>query len=271
MEGITCRSCGRIIQSDASWCAYCGNNVIEEPVLEAFSNPVDDQDKDDMPFQTTIHKRWLISSLSNRERTDKTIERRWLFMPLVGTTITTIGVMIALLGLMGQRNAIEFGTVVYLFGVVVTGGVLAQLNFQLLERQDGHASRERLLRFRMLNYLRERAAAMGSTSSVQPQCEIIEKLNQESRATEMDVPTGKWTVLSYIPFLQLYRTFQNDSTSSVNMIAGGPCSCSRSRPPGAVDQIQSIAPIVESKAPKTDSGVFAGEHIVPSLHDLLVS
>ncbi|MGD0817596.1 MAG: hypothetical protein ABR986_04275 [Methanomassiliicoccales archaeon] len=146
--------------------------------------------------------------MSHREFTDRTIEKYWLFMPLVGTLITMIGIVVTLYGFAIKGNVIEFGLVVYLFGVVVTGGILAQLNFRMLERQDGHTSRERLLRFRVLSYLKEKAVARDSVSAVQPQLTVIENLNAESRATERDVPTFKWTVYSYIPLLQLYVLYR---------------------------------------------------------------
>ena len=99
-----------------------------------------------------------------------------------------IGVIITLYGLLDKENVIEFGLIVYLFGVVVTGGILAQLNFRMLERQVGHANRERILRFRILSYLKEQAAAEDSVTSVQPQLTVIENLNTESKTAERDVP-----------------------------------------------------------------------------------
>ena len=80
-------------------------------------------------------------------------------MPLVGTSIVVIGILIMLFGFLGNGMALETGLVVYLFGVVVTGGILAQLNFRMLERQDGHAQRERVLRDGVLAYMRENAIA----------------------------------------------------------------------------------------------------------------
>jgi hypothetical protein len=143
-------------------------------------------------------------SIGLREKTDKMIEQRWLFMPLVGTSIVVIGILIMLFGLLGKEMALEIGLVVYLFGVVVTGGILAQLNFRMLERQDGHAQRERVLRDGVLVYMREKAIAQNSIQAIQPQMSVIENLNAESRATERDMPTLKWTLFSYVPILQLY-------------------------------------------------------------------
>ena len=64
-------------------------------------------------------------------------------------------ILIMLFGLLGKGMALEIGLVVYLFGVVVTGGILAQLNFRMLERQDGYAQRERVLRDGVLAYMSE--------------------------------------------------------------------------------------------------------------------
>ena len=139
-----------------------------------------------------------------REGTDKMIEQRWLFMPLVGTSMVVIGLLIMLFGLLGKGMALEIGLVVYLFGVVVTGGILAQLNFRMLERQDGHARRERVLRDGVLAYMREKATEKNSIQAIQPQLSVIEIINAESRATERDIPTLKWTLFSYVPILQLY-------------------------------------------------------------------
>lgn len=207
-EGIACPSCGRIIQSDAAWCSYCGSAV--NAPTGSVDSPLQNMAEERVAAtpHTSNHKGWLVSSLSHRELTDKVIERQWLFMPLVGTSITMIGVIITLYGLLNKENVIEFGLIVYLFGVVVTGGILAQLNFRMLERQVGHANRERILRFRILSYLKEQAAAEDSVTSVQPQLTVIENLNTESKTAERDVPTFKWTVFSYVPFLQLYVLYR---------------------------------------------------------------
>ena len=43
-----------------------------------------------------------------------------------------------------------------------------------------------------------------AVQAIQPQLSVIENLNAESRATEKDMPTLKWTIFSYVPILQLY-------------------------------------------------------------------
>ena len=40
--------------------------------------------------QVTNPKQWLTVFIGLREKTDKVIEQRWLFMPLVGTSIVVI-------------------------------------------------------------------------------------------------------------------------------------------------------------------------------------
>ena len=202
--GRACPFCGRMIQSDAIWCAYCGRVVsgpgqtttlppgTPEPVLGVRSPNV------------TNPKEWLAASIAQREHTDKMIEPRWLFMPLVGTSIVMMGILIMIFGLFGEFRVIEIGAIVYLFGVVVTGGILAPLNFRMLERQDGHARRERVLRDGVLAYMRKQAIAKDTIQVIHPQLSVIENLNAESRATERDMPTLKWTCFSYIPIMQLY-------------------------------------------------------------------
>ena len=201
---IVCRFCGGAVQSDAGWCAYCGHRRIG-PDLEADARPkTAERPVAVRSPQVSNPKQWLAVSLGLRESTDKMIEQRWLFMPLVGTSIVVVGLLIMLYGVLGKEMALEIGLVVYLFGVVVTGGILAQLNFRMLERQDGHAQRERVLRDGVLAYMRERATATNEIQVIQPQLGVIENLNAESRATEQDMPMLKWTVFSYVPILQLY-------------------------------------------------------------------
>ncbi len=203
-EGRTCPFCGRVIQSDAIWCAYCGR-VVSGPIQPNLER----SGSGEVAFgvrspRVTNPKEWLAASMGQRENTDKMIERHWLFMPLVGTCIVIIGLLFMLYGLFGNVRLIEIGLIVYLFGVVVTGGILAQMNFRMLERQDGHARRERVLRNGVLAYLREQAIAKGAVQAIHPQLSVIENLNAESRATEKDMPTLKWTFFSYVPILQLY-------------------------------------------------------------------
>ena len=202
--GRACPFCGRMIQSDAVWCAYCGR-VVSGP-----GHPIPSQPGAPEPVfgarspHVSNPKEWLAVSIGQREHTDKMIEQHWLFMPLVGTSIVMMGILIMVFGLFGELRVIEIGLVVYLFGVVVTGGILAQLNFRLLEREDGHARRERVLRDGVLAYMREQAIAKNTIQVIHPQLSVIENLNAESRATERDMPTLKWTCFSYIPILQLY-------------------------------------------------------------------
>jgi hypothetical protein len=202
--GRACKFCGKVVQFDAIWCAYCGQGI---------ACPVDSASQQKIAYDLAsgVHsprvsnpKQWLATSIGLRESTDKIIEKRWLFMPLVGTSLVMAGLMIMLFGLLGKGMALEIGLVVYLFGVVVTGGILAQLNFRMLERQDGHARRERVLRDGVLAYMREQAHAKNTMQAIQPQLSVIENLNAESRATERDMPTLKWTLFSYVPILQLY-------------------------------------------------------------------
>ncbi|HEY3421283.1 MAG TPA: hypothetical protein VGK23_12100 [Methanomassiliicoccales archaeon] len=204
--GRACRFCGKGVQLDAIWCAYCGRSV-SGPTETAASQPrtVEIASNVRSP-QVSNPKRWLATSLELRRSTDKMIEHRWLFMPLVGTSIVMAGLLVMFFGLMGKSMALEIGVVVYLFGVVVTGGILAQLNFRMLERQDGHARRERVLRDGVLAYMKDQAVLKNSVQAIQPQLSVIENLNAESRATERDMPTLKWTLFSYVPFLQLYVT-----------------------------------------------------------------
>jgi hypothetical protein len=202
-EGRACRFCGKLVQFDAKWCAYCGQGT-SQPVDTASQQRIADVASGIHSPHVTNPKQWLTTSTGLRESTDKMIEQRWLFMPLVGTSIVTAGLLIMLFGLLGKGMALEIGLVVYLFGVVVTGGILAQLNFRMLERQDGHARRERVLRDGVLAYMREQAIAKNSIAVIQPQLSVIENLNAESRATERDMPTLKWTLFSYVPILQLY-------------------------------------------------------------------
>jgi len=202
--GRACSSCRKVLPSDAIWCGYCGqrisgpvdNIVPDKKIAEVASGPHSPQVNDP--------KQWLATSIGLRESTDRAIEQRWLFMPLVGTSIVVIGLLLMLFGLLGKEMALEIGLVVYLFGVVVTGGILAQLNFRMLERQDGHARRERVLRDGVLAYMRAQGIAKDSIQAIQPQLSVIENLNAESRATERDMPTLKWTLFSYAPILQLY-------------------------------------------------------------------
>ena len=203
-EGRACSSCGRMVQSDANWCAYCGQGIsVSGSALSSQPKTVESASAVRSP-QVPNPKQWLAVSIGLREKTDKMIEQRWLFMPLVGTSIVVIGILIMLFGLFSKEMALEIGLVVYLFGVVVIGGILAQLNFRMLERQDGHAQRERVLRDGVLAYMKEKAIAQNSIQAIQPQISVIENLNAESRATERDMPTLKWTLYSYVPILQLY-------------------------------------------------------------------
>ncbi len=203
-KAIVCQFCGGAVQSDAGWCGYCGRRRNgPDPSIDARPKTAERPAAVRSP-QVSNPKQWLAVSLGLRENTDKMIERRWLFMPLVGTSIVVVGLLIMLFGVLGEGMALEIGLVVYLFGVVVTGGILAQLNFRMLERQDGHAQRERVLRDGVLAYMRERAIAKNAIQVIQPQLGVIENLNAESRATERDMPTLKWTLFSYVPILQLY-------------------------------------------------------------------
>lgn len=207
-EGRSCPFCGKMIQTDAIWCAYCGR-VVSGPGQSLPPQP----GAQEIVYgarspHVTNPKEWLAASIGQRQNTDKMIEQHWLFMPLLGTSIVMIGLLIMLFGLFGKERVIEIGAIIFLFGVVVTGGILAQLNFRMLERQDGHARRERVLRDGVLAYLREEAIAKGSVQSIQPQLSVIENLNAESRATEKDMPTLKWTFFSYVPFLQLYVMYR---------------------------------------------------------------
>jgi hypothetical protein len=203
VAGRACRFCGRVVQFDAIWCAYCGQGIAC-PVDNHSQQKTADVASGVHSPQVSNPKQWLTTSMGLRESTDKMIEHRWLFMPLVGTSLVMAGLLIMLFGLLGKGMAFEIGLVVYLFGVVVTGGILAQLNFRMLERQDGHARRERVLRDGVLAYMREQALAKNSVHAIQPQLSVIENLNAESRATERDMPTLKWTLFSYVPILQLY-------------------------------------------------------------------
>jgi len=223
-EGRSCPFCGKLIQTDAIWCAYCGR-VVSGPGQTSPSQP----GAPEMAFGTrsphvTNPKEWLAASMGQRQNTDKMIEQHWLFMPLVGTSIVMIGILIMLFGLFGKEHVLETGVIVYLFGVVVTGGILAQLNFRMLERQDGHARRERVLRDGVLAYMRDQAISKNSVQEIRPQLSVIENLNAESRATERDMPTLKWTFFSYVPVLQLYVmyrmtrfTFEHDRRWTVFM------------------------------------------------------
>ena len=194
--------------SEAVFCAYCGSKVLVPSTLVDIE-PGDRRNDDSDAFRhIRNHRGWLITALSHREHTDKLIEKHWLFMPLVGTTITMIGIFIVMFGLVAGLTVMEFGIVVYLFGAVITGGVLAQLNYRMLDRQDGHDRRERIVRFRVLSYLKERATAMDVLNAIQPQLTVIEHLNAESKNTERNQPTLKWTILSYLPLLQLYVLYR---------------------------------------------------------------
>ncbi len=199
-----CRFCGKAVQTDAIWCAYCGRNISAPVDSGASHKGMVEAVSGIRSPQVSDPKQWLATSMGLREGTDKMIEQRWLFMPLVGTSMVVIGLLIMLFGLLGKGMALEIGLVVYLFGVVVTGGILAQLNFRMLERQDGHARRERVLRDGVLAYMREKATEKNSIQAIQPQLSVIEIINAESRATERDIPTLKWTLFSYVPILQLY-------------------------------------------------------------------
>ncbi len=203
-EGKACPFCRSVIQADAVWCAYCGR-VVPGPDknISSQSGPVEVVFGARSPH-VADPKEWLTASMDQRRNTDKMIEPHWLFMPLVGTSIVMIGIMMILFGLFGKERVIEIGIIVYLFGVVVTGGILAQLNFRMLERQDGHARRERVLRDGVLAYMREQSISKNSVQAIQPQLSVIENLNAESRSTERDMPTLKWTCLSYVPILQLF-------------------------------------------------------------------
>jgi hypothetical protein len=199
-EGMTCPHCGKLIQSDPGRCVSRGVTASgqDSPAAERHDPPPVRSPRVSDP------REWLAASLGQREHTDKLIERRWLFLPLVGTTIVMAGLLMVLSGLFSTARVIEIGLIIFVFGEAVTGGVLAQLNFRLLERQDGHARRERVLRDGVLAYLRGQARAKGLEQVIQPQLSVIENLNAESRATEKDQPTLRWTLFSYVPVLQLY-------------------------------------------------------------------
>jgi len=204
-EGRTCPFCGKVIQSDAAWCAYCGHavscQVQGQPSISVTHEP-------HAPVPRSPHvsnpKEWLAASMSRRGHTDKVIERRWLLMPLVGATIEMAGILIMIFGVLSSMRVIEIGLIVLVFGVVITGGIMAQLNFRMLERQDGHARRERVLRDGVLAYLQGQATAKGAVQAIHPQLSVMTNLNAESRATERDQPMLKWTLFSYVPVLQLY-------------------------------------------------------------------
>ena len=113
-EGKACPFCGKGIQSDAVWCAYCGRIVSGPgPGLLHVSAAQSRSPIERRSPHVTNPKEWLAASIDQRRNTDKMIEPHWLFMPLVGTSIVMIGILMMLFGLFGKEQVIEIGLIVY--------------------------------------------------------------------------------------------------------------------------------------------------------------
>ncbi|OPY34090.1 MAG: hypothetical protein A4E32_00359 [Methanomassiliicoccales archaeon PtaU1.Bin124] len=198
-----CPNCGRQNPVDAQWCASCGNNITNvAPPQQAQPQPAPYGQGQYQPapgYQPgqSGARQQIISSVQMRVQTDEVMPIWWIVLPLVGV-----------LALVGFAAITIFwsgwGWIGIVVGLLLFLVLYAVLVYKLVTRQNEHIKREIVLRTAIINYVREKAREQYKEQMVAGQISTMESINQEASYKEQENNALLFTIMSFIPILNLY-------------------------------------------------------------------
>ncbi len=242
-QTMTCSGCGRQIGMENKFCPYCGRpqNVQQPgpPPAQPFSHmrmcsgcgrqiPVEynvcpycgrPQNQPLGPIASTAFgvdaKSRIIEAARARQQSDKLMEGIWLILIVLLPLIVFIGVAIFFAvetaDAVNLRNGIIGADFLGAILVMIILAIIALIFFivtyhKLLERNDAHSRRERMLREGMIEYFTSKARERGMEQALAIQLATMNNINSESNAEETNQHNW-YALLLLVPVIGIFFNF----------------------------------------------------------------
>ena len=182
-----CAYCGSKLEPNASFCQVCGKPVQPLTTQPGASAP-------GAPELTSPAKVGVSQAVRMREESDRVMSVAWVFLPLLGAVFGIVDIVsIFILGF--------FGALFLTFGLAVVDLLLfLAFWYLLISRRNNHFKRDKLLRDRLVEYLRQEAAATGKTNDINAELATMNSINGEASAEEKERSAVLWIVLDIVTF-----------------------------------------------------------------------
>jgi hypothetical protein len=188
---ITCKNCGRQNPPGARFCASCGIAIFSDlPQGQLF-----DSSSSNNPQYMSSAKQQVISAIQSRTQEDRMLSGLWALWPIFSAIIGIIISVVLILLLY------SIGLII---GIIILGVLLAYLVYVMVERQNHHIRREKILRSALIAYFKEKGDENYKSQLISPQITMMEAINQDASYMDEEPSSVLFAFLSIIPIVNFY-------------------------------------------------------------------